>query len=483
MVAPGEAAIALRVRGNRVFKTAWTAAMSLRTASAVFAYLLLAVVLRFTYGTFHATWVLVLAGGIAAYAGLMAVRNRRLDEPDPCVSVEFVYATVLMTFALMLWIDPMVVYASNTSALNLIRACSVALVTAAGMCFVAHWLSPSTANAFWGMGLFLGTAALLVARFQTLRAVPNPTIDVFITNTLAVDYLRAGLNPYAHTYPDVYDGKYGYAPGFFYWPAYLYEATIARAVFGDIRFAMIAADMVAALLVRWIGKRLGLSPPAAWLVALLWLAQPVSLLVLELAWVDPLMIGGVAVLAWAMLRRYWLLAGAMLGLVAATKQYGILLALPTLAFVFASQRRQTVRVAVAASVTWCAFVLPFVLADWRGFYDHTIGVYLSVPPRNDALSLVAWSQNVLGLTLPQGLAMGVALAIAGGLTWRLSRSEDPTLADWAGVTAVAYAVVFLLGKQAFCNYYFLVAFFVLLHALFSQGNDERRLETWTPSYA
>jgi hypothetical protein len=457
--------------------------MSLRTASAVFAYLLLGVVLRLTYGTFHSTWVLVLAGGIAAYATLMAIRDRRLDQPDPCISVEFVYATVLMTFALMLWMDPMVVYASNMYAVQLIRTCSVALVAAAGMCFVAHWLTPARANAFWGLGLLLGTGALVVARFETLRAVPNPTIDVFVTNTLASDYFRSGLNPYTHTYPDVYNDKYGYAPGFFYWPAYLYEATIARSLFGDIRYAMVAADLMAALLVRWIGRRLGLSAPAAWLVALLWLAQPVSLLVLELGWIDPLLIGGVAVLAWSMQRRRWVVAGIMLGVVAATKQYGMLLALPTLAFVFASQRRETFRVTMAAAITWSLFVVPFIVADWRAFYDHTIGVYLVVPPRSDALSLVAWSHNVLGLDFPQGLAVALGLSLAAGLTWRLMRSPEPTLADWAGASAVAYAVVFLLGKQAFCNYYFLVAFFVLLHALFSQGNDERRLETWSASYA
>jgi hypothetical protein len=287
------------------------------------------------------------------------------------------------------------------------------------------------------------------------------------------------LNPYAHTYPDVYDGKYGYPPGFFYWPAYLYEATLAKIVFGDIRYAVLAADLLAALLVRWIGRRLGLSPPAAWLLALIWLAQPVSLLVLELAWVDPLLIGGIALLAWSMLRRYWLFAGMMLGLVAATKQYGLLLALPTLAFVFASQRRETPRFAFSAALTWSAFVLPFALSNWPAFYEHTVGVYLTVPARSDALSLVAWSQNVLGLALPQSIAAAVGVTIAALFAWRLVREPEPTLADWAAASAIAYAAVFLLGKQAFCNYYFLVAFLVLLHALFSQGNDERRLENWS----
>ena len=453
--------------------------MSLRTASAVFAYLLLAVVLRMTYGTFHATWVLVLAGGMAAYAGLAATRNRRLDEPDPCVSIEFVYATVLLTFALMLWMDPLVVYASDPFALRIVRSCCVALVTAAGMCFVAQWLTPSTANMFWGVGLMMATVALVLARVQTLRAVPSPTIDVFVTNSLACDYLRSGLNPYAHTYPDVYDGKYGYGPGFFYWPAYLYEATVAKVVFGDIRYAVVAADLLAALLIRWIGRRMGLSPPAAWLVSLIWLAQPVSLLVLELAWVDPLLIGGIALLAWSMLRQYWLFAGMMLGVVAATKQYGLLLALPTVAFVFASQRRETIRVVLAAATTWSAFVLPFALVNWPAFYEHTVGVYLNVPARHDALSLLAWSQNVLGFAVPQGIAATCGVMIAVGFTVWLTRKDDATLADWAATSAVAYAAVFLLGKQAFCNYYFLVAFLVLLHALFSQGNDERRLENWS----
>ena len=135
--------------------------------------------------------------------------------------------------------------------------------------------------------LALAGVSLLALRVLTLVASPQPQIDVFVTNNLACDYLLAGQNPYAATYPDVYKGTLPHLPGFFYWPALLYCLTPFRWR-GDVRDATIAADLITAAMLWASARQLRWQPlPAAFLL-LAWLTFPVCLFVLEQAWVDPL---------------------------------------------------------------------------------------------------------------------------------------------------------------------------------------------------
>jgi hypothetical protein len=122
--------------------------------------------------------------------------------------------------------------------------------------------------------------------------------------------------------------------------------------------------------------------------------------------------------------------------------------------------------------------VPFVLLDARGFYDSTIAVYLHTAIRPDALSLVAWTKNAANIDLPSWLLGGVVLATVAGLCVWLARRRDPALSDWTAIVALAYGVMFLFGKQAFCNYYYLVAFVVLLGLVFSLGEDRHWSAAW-----
>jgi hypothetical protein len=298
---------------------------------------------------------------------------------------------------------------------------------------------------------------------------------VFVTNTMACDYLLRGQNPYSAAYPDVYDGKYGYAPGFFYWPAYLVWVAPFRAALGDIRYGIVAADALTAVLLAAAGRKLGLSPYTAWLLPLVWLAHPVSLLVVELAWVDPVLVMGVAALAYCLIAQRWPAAGVAIGLVSATKQYGALVGLLTLVVVLVRHRRAVVPVVATASATWLAMLAPYVLLDGRAFYQRTVAVYVGGAVRTDALSIVALAKNVLGADVPgPWLLMAYLVIVAASVTW-LARRRDVSLADWAAVNGLAYGAIFLLGKQAFCNYYYFVTFFLLVYVVASLAEDARRV--------
>ena len=395
-----------------------------------------------------------------------------------------VLSGVLFIFSFLLWSgtwrgvgQPILVTAVESPALSAVRWGAGGLVALATVLLVDSLLKKR--GTLWRIlkpgfvvPACLGFAwiVLLVIRVATLQATPEPRIDVFVTNTFACDYLLAGNNPYAAWYPDIYEGASGYAPGFFYWPTYLYWATPFRALFEDVRFATLAADLLVSGLLLVAGIKLGLSRPAAALVPLVWLSHPVSLMVLELAWIDPVLILGIAGTALCLILRRWLALGIVLGLVAATKQYGGLVGLLSIAAVFAVQRKATPRVVVSAAVTWVAMLGPYVLLDWRSLYERTVGVYIHTPMRPDALSLVAMIRNEWGVEVPGFVLLPVYLAITIAACVWLARS-DRGLHRWAGVLALCYGAIFLLGKLAFCNYYYVVAFLVLLATLLSVARD------------
>lgn len=444
--------------------------MSTRTTIAVLFYMLLALVLRLTYGTYHPTLLIVLAVSFGAFVGLAVLRRSSQQRIDPATSQPLVLSMVFLAFAVMMWFDPLIISSQHAGAMSAVRVCTTLQLITAIALVVSHLSGRRLPWVVWP-ALAIAWAIVPLVRIQTLHASPNPAIDVFVTNTMASDYLLAGENPYAAHYPDVYQGKFDYQPGFFYWPVYLFWATPFRALLGDVRWAMIAADLLTAAALVFVGRRLKFPATTTALLPLLWFAHPVSLLVLELAWIDPLLIAGIAALLACMLSRRWLAVGVLLGIVAATKQYGTLVGVMTMVTIFAHHRPAAKRVLITSATVWLSLMLPFVFLDGRALFDNTIGVYIGAAVRPDALSLVAHLKNTLDITLPGGMLLAVYLSVVAGGCWWLAKRTDGDLAPWAGILATAMGTIFLFGKQAFCNYYYVVAFLVLAFMVLSMAAD------------
>lgn len=443
--------------------------MSRRSAIAVSCYVLMGFILRATHGMFHPTMVWTLAG-VLTCIGYLAFRPGAAAFVSERSSPAGTLAAVLFASAIMLAMSPLLMTAKDGLALAIVRGGSFTLAIASGMYCIGYFCHVRFSRGAGAALMSTCFVALLVMRLGSVAAAPNPHIDVFVTNSLACDYLLDGKNPYAQEYPDVYEGEKDYEPGFFYWPAYLYLATPFRAL-GDIRYTVIAGDLLTSLFLVVLLRRAGLKGDAVWLAPLAWLACPVSLMVLELGWIDPMLVAGgaglAAALAW---RRMWL-AGVAIGILAATKQYGALAGVVTLAWIWANERRQISRVLAAAAATFAALVAPFAVADWHSFYQSTIAVYVSAAMRLDALSLVVWAKRVMGVDIGGGVLLSAYVAIVVAACWRLGQSLTSPR-DWAGVVAFAYGAIFLLAKLAFCNYYYLVSFWMLLYACLSLVDDK-----------
>lgn len=444
-------------------------ALSRRSAIAVSCYVLVGFILRMTHGMFHPTMVWTLAGVLTSI-GYLSFRPGAAARVSERASPAGTLAAVLFASATMLAMDPLLMTAHRGAALTTVQLASFALAIASGLYCIGHFSSfrfPRSA----AVGLMaVCLASLATMRVAAVLAAPAPQIDVYVTNSLACDYFLDGKNPYAQEYPDIYEGTKDYKPGFFYWPAYLYVATPFHAL-GDIRFAVVAFDLLTGAFLVVLLKKAGLKGDAVWLAPLAWLACPVSLMVLELGWIDPMLVAGAAGLAAAIASRRVVLAGVAVGVIAATKQYGALAGVVTLAWIWANERHKIVHFVSASALTFLALVAPLALADWHSFYESTIAVYATAAMRLDALSLLVWAKRILGVDVGAPLLLSAYVAIVAVACWRLGRTLTKPR-DWAGVMAFSYGAIFLLAKLAFCNYYYLVSFWMLLYAALSLVDDK-----------
>jgi len=315
-----------------------------------------------------------------------------------------------------------------------------------------------------GLSLFLWAAIALIcfAGGLVLRASPVPFIDVFVINSLATDAFLQGSNPYAMDYPDIYAGAYGYSPGFTYWPGYLLLATPFR-LLGDIRLLGLACWIISIILIYRTARVSGWSIWDGTLISLIWASFPVSLFVLEQAWVDWALIAVAAGIGLAIRTKHLMTAAILAGLAAGTKQYGFLITIPTLMWI-ASVRgfRLSLAYFFVAGVVAALLVVPFAIWDFDAFYSNTIELLVTIPSRPDALSFPAWFHLLTGWWIP-GWAMLAAYLLGLGYTaYRLLRVENIEPIHWGVALLALTSWIFLMGKQAFCNYYHMVAAFALL---------------------
>jgi glycosyl transferase family 87 len=299
---------------------------------------------------------------------------------------------------------------------------------------------------------------LLLACFAAMgllviRASPKPWIDVWVFQQGAADAVLHGANPYSVSYQDIYGpmALAWYAPelrqagrvvAYPYPPLTFLAEAPAFAAFGDVRYALLASMIGAAwLIARAAPGKLGE------LAAALVLFQPRTLLVVEQAWTEPLVLFCFALSVYAIVRgAHWALSGAALGLLAASKQYAVLFVVP---LALSMPRRRGLWVAATVVI---AVLAPFAIGDPAGFWRSVIRFQLLQPFRMDSLSLAPFAARLFGPAVQPFALAGLALG-AGVLAFCLRRHPDLPLA--CATAAAAWAAVLIWNKQSFCNYWWL----------------------------
>ncbi|MEP7117655.1 MAG: glycosyltransferase 87 family protein [Acidobacteriota bacterium] len=291
----------------------------------------------------------------------------------------------------------------------------------------------------------------------TYRGSPTPAIDVVTVHDEAFAVLARGQSPYRMTFPDMYDGRGDFYPpgmvvngrvqyGFPYPPLSL-VMTWPGHLAGDFRWSELAAWLVGAAAVIAAGRR----SAVAVLAVALWLFTPRAFFALEQSWTEPLAVVWIGLCVLAASRRQFVLAAALVGLAAATKQY-VVLAVPLALLLPRAPGRSWWHNVAVATAAGAAATVPVALFDLTGLVQSVVLVQVREVLRMDALSLAVPYAQAVGDPLP-GLAYGlIVVAVVAVTAWRAPR----TTAGFSAALAVTLFTTFAIGKKAFCNYYVLV---------------------------
>jgi hypothetical protein len=287
-----------------------------------------------------------------------------------------------------------------------------------------------------------------------------PGIDVFNFQATGSWALSHGLNPYTFRYPSVYPpGTPFYGPGvvdahgmltvgFPYLPLSLLMVLPAQLIGGDVRYAMVIAVGLSAILMA--AARPGRIGPLA---AVIFLLTPRAIYVLDLAWTEPLLVLTFSLTMFCACRWPKALPWC-LGLYLSTKQYAVL-AIPLLPLLLDGPDywKAFRDMLVKAGLVVAVINLPFFVWNPAAFFRSVVEFQFLQPFRTDALSYLVFVFNhTHKLRLPMWTSLPpLAIAIALGL-----RRAVHSPAGFATALTFTYLAFFEFNKQAFCNYYYLV---------------------------
>jgi hypothetical protein len=315
----------------------------------------------------------------------------------------------------------------------------------------------------WAAWLALGLFAL--AAVWVLQASPRPKIDVFVIHDGAASGLLAGENPYAMRFDQIYspelavqlygskslDAEGRLDAGYTYLPLTILTAVPGR-LLGDVRYGNVLAVVAAAAFMLGMGGGTG-----GRLAAMTFLFSPMNFFVLEMAWTEVWSAALFAGFVWSLAGGAggWRRGAApwIFGLLLVSKQHLPLLVLPVAWVCLPETRRIGFlwRMLVAGMVV----TLPMILWNPAAFWQSAVVFLGSTPFRYDGLSIGS-ALHTVGVRLPGPVWWVFGLGAFGGVVFGLRRCGGDRLVRFAVGSGLAMAVFFVLSKQAFCNYYFLV---------------------------
>tara|TARA_R110002072_G_scaffold1989_2_gene16384 strand:+ start:98785 stop:100065 length:1281 start_codon:yes stop_codon:yes gene_type:complete len=303
-------------------------------------------------------------------------------------------------------------------------------------------------------------------QLTTLFTSPSPVTDVFSVAQDGADFLLKGINPYTQDYRDVFNGRYGYVAGYVYWPGILLSLSPFRWLFGDVRYFYIFSNLFTIFLLLKLSHQLNLPKKFARSLTLIWTVFPVTFFVLEQTWTESLIIFQISLLIYSLVNKRLFFAALSLGYICATKQYNCFLALLVLSYIYKTyELKDFLKFTLVSFLTTLIFFMPFLIWDYQGFIKTTFLDILKYEPRGDSLSWYSWAYHYYNIKLPSLITLIAYFIPTFYGIYRVIKSKTHYLRELSFSLIFSYSFVFLLGKQAFCNYYYLLAFLTLLYII------------------
>ncbi|MEX0698172.1 MAG: hypothetical protein WD354_00430 [Acidimicrobiia bacterium] len=390
----------------------------------------------------HMSMVAALGGLVAAFAYLQAVSPRK---------VTWIPGLILVTGLTVVRVLEPLDISSSWEGWNLTGV----IVIAVAICtLLAVGPGHNRRERVTATRIALVAGALLVGGLL-VETVEVPTIDVLALHGAAADALTSGESPYSSAVVVPDSSRYAepgdVIVGYTYPPLTMVAYSLGYWLGGDARWTSVLAVVVTLLALDLPGapsRDRGRRMPA-----LLLLALPVWPIVIYLGWTEPLTLM-LMVLALGTWTRWPIGSAILMGLALASKQYGFVLAPLVLLFARREGWIRPITIAGSAAVT----LIPSFILDPSGFVKANLINLTRLPIRPDGSS-------IQGLLVNLGLASDLPLILTAGLPILVSVlmvSRVLSLASLSMASAMILTILFLLGSQAFFNYWFLVAGLLLL---------------------
>jgi hypothetical protein len=312
----------------------------------------------------------------------------------------------------------------------------------------------------WPRQTWFGGAVIVLfvaASVAMIRGNPGPEIDVWYMLQASSHALSHAQNIYATKWTSGIHWQM--SDGFAYLPGSAVLLWPFQVLFGDVRYGLLAAMVVTAVLLGRIAPRRS----SVALLGTLVLLFPHAVVGIGQAWVDPLVLATLCATAYAVARRRTGWAMVFFALCLLCKQQAWVL-LPLALFWKDFGWRRALWSAAGA----LGALVPWVVTDPRAFYDSAVAYNLFLTPRADSLSLVPTVESF-------GLSPGVivtALATAGAVVVVLRHFSRDTFGFLLG-SAVVMAVFNLANKQSHYNEWELAAGILLAAIVFGHGRHSQ----------
>ena len=323
----------------------------------------------------------------------------------------------------------------------------IGLGIAGAMATVRRRTSALSANVLTA-ALVLAIAVGMLFRAVILVTDAPPFFDVFYIQEAAGQALLQGMDPYLTQV---------WVNGYLYLPLAAISAA-AGELFGDARWAGIAGDVMVVVALPLFARRVGASFRTGLALAAVWVWWAAGLYIIWQGFPEPVLIGfaalGAAALAGEAPRT--VLGGVLIGLAAATKQFGLGL-IP-----FLPLGRGGWKAAVAAGLTWLIVVVPFALWHSDRFFEGALFSLVREPARDYAFNVLNWP----GISIDPPLALVFVISFVFG--WVCRWRQDSGVGAWLAGSVGLFVVAFALNRIAFVNYFAipmaLMLFLILLYA-------------------
>ncbi len=405
--------------------------------------------------------VLVVAGTLVVGAGVFAAAQpsaRAWRLPESADRVVLAAAALTVGLAPLIWHPRYFAHGAGWTASQVLAAGAGLL--AAATVLPTFGVARGLASQRWPFWTVL--ALMAAAGVTMIAAAPKPHIDVFWLLQGSTKGLLSGADMYRQQWAETRASYYSH--GLFDVYPYLPWTSVLlapfRVVFGDIRFGLVAALTIAAVIARRLGSLRTAMPPVV-LLPLLLAVLPKVTYSYQLSWTEPLLIALLAGMVLAARSGRLTLAVVLLALALASKQHIILL-LPLTAIWPRFGWRRTLAAAAGALV----LISPWIIAGPHDFWHDAVHENLGLGYRADALCLATFFHKALGVD-PGFALTGLGLLVAYALAWRVRGSAFGFCAG-AGLLVL---VLDITNTQSFFNHYTLGMALVVLAVCLRWGSE------------